>query len=222
MHISFDHIQKYKRMKLTITYIKYIAISIMFFGLSTQQVRAQNHIQLSYDFSVATGDTRDYIGKSSPRGGSFEFRHHVNKNIALGLKVGLQTFYEALEKDTYTEDNITYYGKQFRYLNSSPVLATFQYNLTGNETGSRSYVKLGAGAYYFEKRTDLGLYTFTNDYQWNFGLQPELGIIFPMNNTFAINVNARYNYILRNQSLDNQQYFSLGVGIMILNLGRRY
>ena len=207
-------------MKHSIRKITFIALSIMFAGLFTQQVRAQNHIQLSYDFSVATGATRDYIGKASPRGGSFEFGHHVSDRFALGLRVGLQTFYEELEKDTYTEDNVTYYGKQFRYLNSTPVLATFQYNLTGAESGAMSYVKLGAGAYYFERRTDLGLYTFTNDYQWNFGLQPELGLIFPLNNSFAVNVNASYNYIFRNQSLDNQQYVSLGVGLMILNLGR--
>lgn len=119
----------------------------------------------------------------------------------------------------YTEDNVTIYGKQFRYINSFPVLLTVQYNLLEG-IRMKPYIKFGMGGYYFQKRTDMGLYTFSNEYNWNFGIQPEAGILFPLNERIMINLNSRYNHILGNQSIDQQSYINIGLGIVFLKLGR--
>ncbi len=190
-------------------------------GFYGQMVSGQNHIQLSYDYSFPTGETADYMGVSSFRGGSFEFGHHLTDRMSVGLKVGLHTFYEELEKDTYTDGNVTIYGKQFRYMNSFPALAIFQYNLMGEESRVIPYGKLGIGAYYFQKRTDLGLYTFTNKYQWSFGLQPEAGVLIPLTENIRINFNSRYNYIFENKEIGTQGYVSISLGIMFYNLGNQ-
>ncbi|MFW5644863.1 MAG: outer membrane beta-barrel protein [Bacteroidota bacterium] len=188
-------------------------------ALSNYEASAQNHIQLTYDYSIATGETADYIATSF-RGGSFEFGHHLTDRIAIGLKVGLHTFYDELDKDTYSDDNVTVYGKQFRYMNSFPALATFQYNFMGQESRVLPYGKLGVGAYYFQRRTDLGLYTFTNNYNWSFGLQPEAGVLIPITRNIRVNIGARYNYVFKNQELDNQGYVNINLGLMFYNLGR--
>lgn len=188
-------------------------------GLFNYNAIAQNHIQITYDYSIATGETADYI-PTSFRGGSFEFGHHLSNRISIGLKVGLHTFYDELDKDTYTDENVTVYGKQFRYMNSFPTLATVQYNFMGKNSRFLPYGKLGIGAYYFQKRTDLGLYTFINNYNWSFGLQPEAGVLVPITQNIRINVGARYNYVFKNQELDNQSYVNINLGLMFYNLGR--
>ena len=191
------------------------------FLLMMQPGRAQNHMQLSYNYSISMGDTRDFIDRGSFRGGTFQLGHHLTGRIALGLKLGLHTFYQDLEKDTYTEDNITVYGKQFRYLNSSPALLTGQYNLTDRSNRIIPYVKLGLGACYIQQRTDIGFYTFTNDYQWNFGFQPEAGVLVPLGQKIGISAGAEYLYSLGNRSIGNQQYLSVHLGLILINLGQQ-
>ena len=188
-------------------------------GLFSYKAIAQNHIQITYDYSIAMGETGDYVPNSF-RGGSFEFGHHLNSRISIGLKVGLHTFYDELKKDTYTDENVTVYGKQFRYMNSFPALATVQYNFMGAESKVLPYGKLGIGAYYFQKRTDIGFYTFTNNYDWSFGLQPEAGVLIPITQNIRINVGARYNYLFQNQELNKQSYVNINLGLMFYNLGR--
>ncbi len=190
-------------------------------GLFTGTANAQTHLLLTYDYSVSLAGTRDYIGESSFRGGSFELGYHLTDPVSIGLKVGLHTFYEDLEKDTYQDGNLTVYGKQFRYLNSFPVLGTVQYSPAGRESRVQPYARLGIGGYYFQQRTDLGLYTFLNEYQWNFGLQPELGILISLSGRFSVNAGARYHYIFGNRSVDEQQYLTISAGIMFKDLGRR-
>ncbi|MFW5820737.1 MAG: hypothetical protein ACOCWA_05565 [Bacteroidota bacterium] len=182
---------------------------------------AQNHIILAYDYSVPLGNTKDYIDANSFRGGSFEFGHHLTERMAIGLKVGLHTFYQELEKDTYTDDNVTIYGKQFRYMNSFPSLATFQYNIVDMKNDLITFVKLGIGGYYFQKRTDLGLYTFTNIYNWSFGFQPEIGVLKPFTRNIGLSINGRYNFLLKNQELDAQNYFTVSIGLVFMNLGQQ-
>lgn len=175
-------------------------------------LKAQNHVQFNYDVSVPLGNTNDFITQTSPRGFSLSAGHNFTPHFGLGVKAGLQSFYEELSKDTYTEDNVTLYGKQFRYINSIPILVHAHYHFLP-EARANPYVALGVGAYSFQKRIDLGLYTTTNEFVWNFGLQPEVGILLPLADKMKINVNARYNHVFANQSIDVQSYLSIGVGL---------
>lgn len=119
-----------KKLQIMIRLTLITAVTAVFI-FAAIDAKAQSHIGLSYEYAALLGDAGDYINQGSFRGGSFEFSHHLTGRMAVGLKVGLQTFYESLEKDTYTDENVTVYGKQFRYLNSSPVLLNFRYNFTG-------------------------------------------------------------------------------------------
>lgn len=179
---------------------------------------AQTHIKGSYDLSFPIGNTRDYISEMSPRGWSFGLGYHITKQLAVGVDIGLHTFVEVLEADTYTDDNITLYGKQFRYINSFPAQVSLQYN-TISDRPVEPYLKLGVGAFFFEQRTDMGIYSWTNDYNWNLGLRPEVGVMFPVFEKVKLSVLARYNYLFENQSVDSQGYFNIGVGMVLVNLG---
>lgn len=187
-----------------------MAITLSF--ATTGKLTAQSHFQLTYDVSVPMGNTKDFISKSSFRGFSAELGFNLTPNFALGVKSGVHSFYETFKKDTYTEDNVTIYGKQFRYVNSIPILLVAQYYFMP-ESGVNPYITLGAGAYSFQNRIDLGLYTATNDYVWNFGLQPEVGLLFSITDNIKLNLSARYNQIFENNSIDNQNYLNFNAGL---------
>lgn len=198
-----------------------VILMIAGFFFTGRDLRGQNHMQISYTYSIPSGHTSDYIDRGSFRGGSFELAHHLGDRFAVGLKLGLQTFYEDLEKDTYTDENLTIYGKQFRYLNSAPALLTVRYHFTDQGSRLIPYVKLGAGACYVQQRTDIGFYTFLNDYQWNLALQPEAGLLIPLGQKIGISAGAAYQHAFGNRSIGDQQYFSIHLGLVLLNLGRR-
>lgn len=180
--------------------------------LCSERALGQGYVKLTYDASLPFGNTREFVEKPSFRGFSIEAGLNLSNNFALGIKSGLHSFYESLNKDTYTEDNVTIYGKQFRYINSIPVLLTASY-FTNPEGSLSPYLTLGAGAYSFQRRIDLGLYNATNDYVWNFGVQPEVGVQFSLNESLKLTLGARYNYILENNSITDQQYVSFNLGL---------
>lgn len=192
-----------------------LCVGIILFPLSSN---AQTHIKGSYDVSFPMGNTRDYISEISPRGWSFGLGHHITEQLAVGVDIGLHTFVDVLEADTYTEDNITLYGKQFRYINSFPAQVSLHYNLV-TEKIIQPYLKLGVGAFFFEQRTDMGIYSWTNDFNWNLGLRPEVGVMLPVFDKIKLSVLARYNHLFENQSVESQGYFNVGVGMILVNLG---
>ncbi len=53
-----------------------------------------------------------------------DFQKMVQDNIGVGVSVGWNVFYEELDYDTYTLDNVSLSGKQWRYSNHIPILAS--------------------------------------------------------------------------------------------------
>lgn len=204
--------------KIRIAMAAFMVTGVLFPG---RDAHAQNHMQITYNYSIPSGETRDYIERGSSRGGSFELRHHLSNRISVGIKLGLHAFYEDLEKDTYTDENLTVYGKQFRYLNSAPALVTIQYNFTDQSSRIIPYVKLGAGACYLQQRTDIGFYRFRDASQWNLGLQPEAGLMIPLGQKIGINTGASYSHAFGNRSIGSQQYFGIHLGLVLRNPGKQ-
>jgi len=188
-------------------------------GISGQDSSAQNHMLLGYDLAIPAGNTKDYISTNSARGGTMEIAHHLSDEVSLGLKIGLQTFYEVRDKDLYTEDNISIYGKQERYINSFPVMISARYNLTTDRL-TIPYAAIAFGANYFEMRTDMGLYNISNDNMWSVGFQPEAGLLIGISDNLRLNISTKYNHIFKNPSIDTQGYYSFSIGFMLYNLGR--
>ncbi|MFW6257247.1 MAG: hypothetical protein ACOC11_00550 [Prolixibacteraceae bacterium] len=198
-----------------------LVITVCLLGMSTSNSTAQSHIRLDYDLSYTFGNTNDFISAVSTRGGTFGFGHHLSDMFSIGLKVGLHSFSETFEKDVYLDDNVSIYGMQRRYINSFPILLTGKYNLT-YDTKAIPYIEIGAGPYYFQMRRETGLFNYTNEYNWNFGFQPEIGLMIEVNESLRLNVNTSYHYILENQSIESQSYFNFGAGIMIYNMEGTY
>lgn len=170
---------------------------------------AQSIFSITWDTSLGTGETGDYISKFSARGVTFfEFRSFVSDNISVGGSIGWHVLFEK-ESGTFTDNNQTATGTQLRYLNSFPIMASSHYYF-GDDGSIAPYIGLGLGAYSVEQRTDMGLFSSIKD-NWHFGLAPEVGTIFPISLYSNIILKVKYNYIFES-SAGPHQYMNFSLG----------
>ncbi|HTF16882.1 MAG TPA: outer membrane beta-barrel protein [Chryseolinea sp.] len=191
-----------KRLILTLT----IAIA------AVTLTKAQNsYVDVAYSMGFGTGDMGDFIKKPSFRGISFDYRYAVQPNIAVGFNVAWNTFYEEKGSDTYTVDNASLTGKQFRYSNNVPILFTGTYFLSPEESIC-PYAALGIGTMYARRNTDMNLYTLEQE-GWPFVIQPEVGVRFQAVDNMGVLVNVKYLNGFKAGDFDSaQSYFTLNVG----------
>lgn len=175
-------------------------------------------ILIGYNAAYPVGNTYEYIGLPSFRGINAEWRQYITEHFSLGIKGAYQVFYQEIEDQVYTDNGSTIYGKQFRYINSFPIMAVAGFETDRGDGVNfdrviNFYGKLGLGVYSFQKLTDMGLYRYQNEYSWNFGLLPEVGIKYKLTPRIDAVVYVNYNQVFKNASVENQGYVSAGVGL---------
>lgn len=176
---------------------------------------AQSYTTVSYSMSVPAGSISDFISQPSFRGIAIDYRSLVYANLGVGFSAGWNVFYEALDYDTYTIDNVSVSGKQYRYSNHVPLLAAADYFLQPGEAFN-PFVGIGIGTMYSRRNTDMNLYTYELD-AWNFALQPQVGFNYTLNNRSALTVMARYYQgFAAGQIEGDQSFFSLNVGFTFM------
>lgn len=180
--------------------------------LSTKSFSQQeSYISVQYGVSFGTGDMSDFIAKVSWRGFLLEYRSALNDHLLAGVDAGWNVFYEKKNQDSYTVGTVTLSGVQYRYQNSVPLLATVDY-LISSDKALKPYVGLGIGTIYNERATDMNLYRLTED-TWQFALKGELGLLYELNYTASIKLAAKYYSGFKTNTLDNQGYFSISLGM---------
>ena len=124
----------------------FIAIcTLMVFGLTT--IQAQTKTSLTYGIGFGMGDLGDFISQPSFRGATVDFRQMTNDKMGIGFSLGWNVFYEEKSSDTYTFENQSLTGKQYRYSNHIPMLASFDYYLTAGQK-INPFIGLGTGVMY--------------------------------------------------------------------------
>lgn len=180
-------------------------------------LKAQTITTISYPIAFPSGDLKDFVTKTSFRGINLDFQKMVQDNIGVGVSVGWNVFYEELDYDTYTLDNVSLSGKQWRYSNHIPILASSTFQLKPGDS-MNPYVGLGVGVTYSLRNTDMNLYTIEQD-AWNFTLQPAVGVLIEASDVTRVNISARYNHGFKagNELEGAQSYFSLNFGFTFGN-----
>jgi outer membrane protein W len=175
-------------------------------------VLAQSNVTTSYVVGFPSGDLSGFIGKTSWRGFSFDYRYSFKPNVALGMNVAWTTFYEELGTGTYTSDNASLTGKQFRYSNQVPLVATVTY-FADPEEAMNPFVSFGLGTMYTRRNTDMNFYTLEEE-AWNLLLQPEIGFQMALQEGVALALSVKYNYGLEagSEISNAQSYFALNIG----------
>ena len=176
---------------------------------------SQSLTTLSYSMGLATGDMGDYVSNFSGRGFTLDYRKMVQPNVGVGFYSGWNVFYDEKPFDTYTIDNRSLSGKQFRTVNSVPLMFATDYYLKPGEDFN-PYVGLGVGTIYTERATDMGIYRLTQD-AWNFAFTPQIGFMYSVNRYAGISVSAKYNMGLAAGDFDTtQSYLSFNIGYVFM------
>lgn len=193
--------------------MKRIVLSILIaFAAVTISAAQNSYVDVAYSIGFGTGDMGDFIKKASFRGISFDYRYAVQPNIAVGFSAGWNTFYEEKASDTYTVDNASLTGKQYRYSNNVPLLATVTYLLSPDEFFC-PYAALGIGTMYARRNTDMNLYTLEQE-GWPFVIQPEVGVRLQAADNVGVLVSLKYlNGFKAGDFNSAQSYFTLNVGL---------
>ena len=177
---------------------------------------AQGMFGISYDISLPMGPTSDFIENASFRGFSIEGRGFLYDNFALGGEFGWHIFYGEYGPQEWKgkTETSTIYGKQYRYINSLPIMATAHYYF-GVPDATRFYIGVGLGTANVLQRTDLGLY-YVESNTWRFAVAPEVGVLLPINPNFIFNVGAKYQYATKASDADALNYLTFKIGFAFM------
>jgi outer membrane protein W len=77
----------------------------------------------------------------------------------------------------------------------------------------KPYLGLGAGVFYVKRQFEIGLLT-TNINKWQFGLAPEIGIMFPIDFDYKIIFKIKYNYAFKSGDAKALSYLGINIGIL--------
>lgn len=172
--------------------IKYILLVIMaFIVFSPSKSSAQNEVFLGYNFGIPLPDSKDWVSNVSYYGLELNFKRFLKPEVSVSLSFSWNVFY----KETYDVialKNADVSGLQNRYINTFPMLVGMQYYF-GNKKSVRPYIGGNLGALYSTRRLQIGIYDAT-DYKWRFMVQPEAGVIFPIDNYSDVAFGVSYNY----------------------------
>lgn len=174
---------------------------------------AQSSTTISYSVGIPVGDLSDYISNASWRGVTLDFRKMINPNIGVGFSTGWNVFYENMGRGTYTVDNQSLTGKQYRYSNHFPIYINPTYYLKPDATVN-PFFSLGIGTIYTLRNTDMNLYTWEQE-SWGFALAPEFGVQYSLGEGTgaAFTVSGKFNHAFKAGDINtSQSFFTLNVG----------
>jgi outer membrane protein W len=189
---------------------KYIAIIL--FSISGLTLSAQSLWNVTYNMSVPTGKTNDFISKMSFRGIGIDGRGFINQNVSFGGSWNWNVFYSSEKNITVTEGNVTITGTHYNYGNYMPIMANGHYYF-GEDGGIRPFIGTGVGTIWKEERKDIGLFNAFLDNNWQFGLTPEVGVYIPVATSSLIFITAKYTYGVSTKNLSTTSYINFGIGI---------
>ncbi|HEU4366202.1 MAG TPA: hypothetical protein VFT13_12145 [Candidatus Krumholzibacteria bacterium] len=198
--------------------MKIAAVSILA-GLVTMgygSARAQDwYGAATWQISVPTGDTRDFVDETSFRGFGLDFRKVLATSTTLGIVTGWNVLHER-RTGTTEINNVSVTGTQDRTINSFPIMVGL-HRYFGERRQPRPYVGLNAGAFVIIRTFEIGVYSAEED-AWDWGIAPEAGIVIPTQSGAGVIINARYNWSFTSQDLsgadEDLTYWGINVGFV--------
>ena len=179
--------------------------------LMTASVNSQSLFSLNYAMGFSMGETADYIASPSFRGFEVSGRYYISDQFSVGGSFTTSTFYEKLAGASYTQDNMTITGTQYRYLNAFPILFQAHYYTSHNIMKPRIYLGAGIGPYIMNQETDIGTWVWENN-NWHFGVSPEIGLLYPLSESTKINIGVKYHYVFKAKETNDHSWIGLNIG----------
>ena len=198
------------------TIVATIALTVISYGSYAQRgIAPKWYTSVHYSVGVPTGSTAGFIDRISWRGAGAEAGLFLSERLSLGLAGNWNIYYKSAGTATLDiNQTTTVSGKEFRYINSFPVIAKLHYYL-GDTDGFNPYVGLGGGALYVSQERQVGGLVLENK-GWQPGIFPEAGIRFALPR-ISLALSARYHHGLVTGKLSQQSYLSANIGLVWLH-----
>jgi len=189
---------------------------IFAFSLISLVVKAQEGDMIwafYYQPATPTGDFKLYIEETSLRGWAFEGRRFMTEDVTLGGYVGYNGFYQEMPRGLYDIGSVTINAKTWRYTYTLPLLVNAHYYIGGGMV--KPYIGTGVGLYYVEQELQYGSNRISEK-NWNFGIQPEIGIYIPfgIQSSVGLMASVKYNLVFYNvMDIDILSYLNYNIGL---------
>ena len=105
---------------------------------------------------------------------------------------------------------VTLTGKQYRYVNTIPILASVRYHW-GDYDGVRFFGGLSSGLYYMDRRVEMGLFASDTE-TGQFGIAPTAGLLVPASSGGGLQIECQYHNVFESNKGDSFSYFNFNVG----------
>ncbi|MGD1892714.1 MAG: outer membrane beta-barrel protein [Cyclobacteriaceae bacterium] len=181
-------------------YLLYFTFALLLLNQSVEAQRYTGLMGLSWNVSVPLGQSTNFVGETSLRGGQFEFRDFLNSNLSLGGSLGWNGYQEYEPRETYPIDNGAITTDLTKFVYTLPVLFNVHRYFPVSEN-VLPYIGAGIGAKYSRHAIYYSIYT-TEENKWGFAVRPEIGVIFPINDVGII-LAADYLWATNDSSILN-------------------
>jgi len=194
-----------------------IVLLISVAGFSQQ--KGTNDWRIDWQFGLPVGN--NFVTAFSALGFNLGYSKFIKQDLAVGLELGWNNYYQYAPKKTYTQGNEAVTTDLYKYIYTFPMTATIMKTFHAGEVFS-PYVKLGLGGQYSEQNIYYNVYETTND-NWGFVVTPEIGahVHFSKNNPWSLHAAVRYSWstnAAKNLGVNNVQSvnFLLGIACTVL------
>jgi len=195
---------------------KLYIILLLFASLSIRSLAQEDHLSFQYSMGLGVGNTNDFVNNYSFRGFSFEYKHFISSDLAaFGFDFNWNVLYEKKSYDTYTYGTASLSGTQYRSLNMLPFMATADYFFADSDHMLRPFAGLGVGPIHTIENVDMGLYRYNNK-EWHFGLKPQVGLWYSLNETTKLSLSAEYLYAFKTKDTDSRKLMTFNVGFAFI------
>lgn len=202
-----------------LSYLIIMTVLIVIGNDASAQVNGKVKMKLNYNIGIPLGVIRNnYINKTSYNGAGGEIFYSLNSQVALGLNIGYQSYYQKYPRQTYkTSDNENISAVLSNTIELMPVMinGTFTPHSV-NTSRVQPYLSLGAGITLVNYRQFYGEFSNGNA-STSLAAQAGAGAMFSFgkNKISSLQVGANYNYAsYNNNGLKNLSTIGLQAGII--------
>lgn len=186
--------------------------AVLLFAISASAQLEKRSFSWDWSIGHTVGDFGDFINETSLRGFSFTYQSPLNDNQSIGIELGWNVFYQDMDYDTYTLGTASLSGRQYRYVNSYPVLLAWQYHFQPEENYD-FYAGLGAGLVRHVQEVNMGLFAIPTR-SWQFAIRPEAGAIWNYSDYSALKFGVRYYASFSNNEMPNRSFITTNIGLV--------
>ena len=199
--------------------MKLKVVVIIFIGLSLQIFSQDLLTGITYSIAVPTGETKNFISKTSFAGLTLDLRKFVSYDVSVDFLFGWNAF-EEKSTELISIPNVDISGTQNRLMNSFPMMIAAHYYF-GEGTEFRPFIGAGVGTYFIYQQFGFGLAELESS-KWHFGFEIDAGMIYLLETIYAL-VNVRYHFAFKGENEITRRstayaYWALNIGLALTPL----